>query len=103
VVGTSTIPLQSVGSALANANGNNIGNGNSNGIGRFILSGINGGLAAPSATGSANSNQSQTNGTGAAGGTEAFLGGSSKVDVRRGVVTVLGMAMLLPLLSVSIC
>lgn len=103
VVGTSTIPLQSVGSALANANGNNIGNGNDNGIGRFILSGINGGLAAPSATGSANSNQSQTNGTGAAGGTEAFLGGSSKVDVRRGVVTVLGMAMLLPLLSVSIC
>lgn len=49
VVGTSTIPLQSVGSALANANDNNIGNGNGNGIGRFILSGINGGLPAPSA------------------------------------------------------
>jgi len=92
VIGTSTVLLPSIGPSPEP------------GIGGFILSGINGGLTAPSVTGSASLNQSQTNGTGAAGGTAAFLGVSSRVKVHASdFIMISGTLIVLTLFKNFIC
>ena len=92
VIGTSTVPYQDI---IASTSGLALGD--------FILSGLNGGFAAPSMTGVGGSNQTQDNTTGNAGGVAAFHGDADGMGGRRSIVPALAIVILCTWLEVILC
>lgn len=85
MVGTSTIPFQTV-----------TGSSPTQGLGALVLSGLNGGPAATTATGSVGSGQTPpSNSTGAAGGTAVSTGGGGRVGIRWGASVGMGLYLFL--------
>ena len=83
VVGSSTISIQSIESAVTQ------------GIGGLILSGLNGGPAAPSVTGSPSSTKTPDNTTAGTGGPQTFLGSGHRVFVDYGALAASLLAVVL--------
>ena len=91
VIGTSTLPYQDVAPSSAL------------GIGNFILSGLNGGFAAPSMTGVGGSNQALDNTTGNTGGVVAFQGDADRMGGARSILPTLAIVTLCTLLEGVLC
>ena len=92
VIGTSTVPYQDIiasPSALA--------------LGNLILSGLNGGFAAPSMTGVMGSNQTLSNSTGNTGGVVAFLGDAGGMGGRRSSLPALAIVIISMWLQGVLC
>ena len=92
LIGTSTIPYQDI-TALSSALA----------LGDFILSGLNGGFAAPAMTGVIGSNQTPTDTTGNTGGVVAFYGNAGGMGNRRSVLPALAVVVLCTWLEGILC
>ena len=82
VIGTTTVSYQDITSPSAL------------GIGDFILSGVNGGFAAPSMTALMGSDQTQGNTTGSTGGVIAFHGHANSIGGARSIFPALAVVIL---------
>lgn len=91
VIGTSTVPYQDIASSSAL------------GIGDFILSGLNGGFAAPSMTGVKDSNQTQNNSTGGLDGVVTFHGHAKRIGDSRNILPALAGVILCTWLEGVLC
>ena len=91
VIGTSTIPYQDIAPSSAL------------GIGNFILSGLNGGFAAPSMTGVEGENQTSNNTTNNTAGVVAFQGDAHRIGGARSMLPILAIVMLCTLLEGVLC
>ena len=91
VIGTSTVPYQDIAPSSALE------------IGNFILSGINGGFAAPSMTGVGGSNQTLNNATGNTGSVVAFQGDANRMRGTRSILPALAIVVFWTWLEGVLC
>lgn len=92
VIGTSTVPYQDM-----------VASSSVFGIGDFILSGLNGGFAAPSMTGVEGENQSSNKTTNNTAGVVAFQGDAHRIGGARSILTCFGYNDLCTLLKSVLC